>query len=118
MQSSLTAFNPLYRAIVLFVVGFITGYIAASFLLAVDDSTTRRAIMYIISFVWLLTMLASIVTPSYETPLPVHGVMGMVVGYLFARDTGLTTSFGRGISIKYEPGDPDDAEPPRKREND
>lgn len=92
--------QPLY-GVLIFVVGFTTGYVTSAYIKSADDATARRTIAFLITFVWLLTVFASIGVPEYETPLAVHGVMGAVVGYLFARESGLKADLGRDISVSY-----------------
>lgn len=41
-----------------------------------------------VAIVWMASVIASIVDRGYETPLALHGLMGTVVGSVFA-DVGL-----------------------------
>lgn len=36
-----------------------------------------------VTLAWVISMLLDIALNTYETPVAVHGVMGMVVGYFF-----------------------------------
>lgn len=113
MMPADTLGQPLYQ-ILIFVVGFTTGYLTSAYIKSADDATARRTIAFIITFVWLLTVFASIGVPEYETPLAVHGVMGAVVGYLFARDSGITADLGRDVSVSFGGNDNSDKDKRQK----
>lgn len=43
----------------------------------------RALITVTVSFAWIISILLDIALDTYETPVALHGVMGMVVGYFF-----------------------------------
>lgn len=47
------------------------------------DNWERGVITIVVTFAWVLSVILDIVLQTYETPVPVHAVMGLVVGYFF-----------------------------------
>lgn len=43
----------------------------------------RSVITVVVTFAWVISVILDIALQSYETPVALHGVMGMVVGYFF-----------------------------------
>lgn len=43
----------------------------------------RAVITVVVTFAWVISVILDIALNSYETPVALHGVMGMVVGYFF-----------------------------------
>lgn len=98
-------YQALLRPLAVFIVGFTSGFLASAYVRSADDASVRRSIAFLITFVWILTILTSIFVPTYETPLAVHGVMGAVAGYLFAKDTGLIPGMSRPDTRDFDDAD-------------
>ena len=47
------------------------------------ENWERSMITVFVTIAWVISMLLDIALDTYETPVAVHGVMGMVVGYFF-----------------------------------
>ena len=43
----------------------------------------RAMITVVVSFAWVVSVILDVALTTYETPIALHGVMGMVVGYFF-----------------------------------
>lgn len=43
----------------------------------------RGFITVIVTTAWVISVILDIALDTYETPVPVHGVMGVVAGYFF-----------------------------------
>lgn len=77
-------------AVVFFALGFIIGYLTA---LRFDlDGKGRFYLAAIIMFAWVLSVIAGILIPGYETSVFVHAIMGSVVGYLFGIENPISSN--------------------------
>jgi len=56
----------------------------------ITEHRLRVGVATIITIVWVITIIAEIVIPSYTVAMVIHAIMGAVVGYLFS-DSGLTS---------------------------
>lgn len=84
----------LVGAVVVLLVGLLAGYLLSS-----DDNNyftkknLRLAVGTIVSIVWVVSIAAEIIIPTYTVSVFIHGIMGAVVGYLFS-DKGITFNIG------------------------
>ena len=70
--------------IVTFLLGTIVGWFAHKFITKNDLVNWERSfITVVVAISWLVSILLDIALNNYETPVAIHGVMGMVVGYFF-----------------------------------
>lgn len=66
------------------VLGFVAGWLTQKQLSARSIENWERALITIVvSMAWAMSVILDVALDTYETPVPVHGVMGMVVGYFF-----------------------------------
>lgn len=78
--------NEFIFGILAFIVGNVTGYFLHDFLkktLSLSESTSKNFVLFIVTISWLMAMLVSLLNPAYQVPLPVHGLMGAIVGFFF-----------------------------------
>ena len=84
----------LFKAVIIFILGFMAGYTSALFINNQEVFELRRTLAVLLIFVWILSIIAGITIPEYNTPLPVHAIMGGVVGFLFSGKEGFTINLG------------------------
>lgn len=81
-------------SIFLFLVGIAGGWVLGR------KNVTRKANLQLavgtlVTVMWVISIAAEIIIPTYTVSVLVHGIMGAVVGYLFS-DKGLTINIGGG----------------------
>lgn len=72
--------------IVTFSLGILVGYVLHDFIkksLTMDENNSKNLLLLSVTVVWVVSMLVSIVNPNYQVPVPVHGIMGAIVGFFF-----------------------------------
>lgn len=80
--------TPLIIGIIAFVIGNITGYLLHDFFrksLMMSENLSKNLLVLAVTITWFISMLVSLVNPAYQVPLPVHGIMGIIVGFFFYR---------------------------------
>lgn len=75
-------------AIIAFVLGNCSGYLLhdllkKSFNLSEDGS--KNFLLVTVTLVWSISMLVDLVSPTYDVPIAVHGLLGAIVGFFFYR---------------------------------
>lgn len=64
--------------------GFFVGWFAHKYISHKEIANWERAVITVtVTFAWLVSVILDIALDTYETPVALHGVMGMVVGYFF-----------------------------------
>lgn len=58
-----------------------------------NKSKLRTVVAIAVTLVWVVSIAAEIIVPTYTVSVLIHGIMGAVVGYLFSED-GLTVNIG------------------------
>ena len=69
-----------------FIGGGIFGYIAHDWIrkgLTMSEDANRNLIILMVTLAWTASVVASLLNPTIQVPLPVHGVMGVIVGFFF-----------------------------------
>lgn len=72
--------------IITFILGTITGYTVHDFFkktLMMSEDSSRNFLILTVTAVWFISMLVSVVNPTYQVPVAVHGIMGAIVGFFF-----------------------------------
>jgi uncharacterized membrane protein len=59
------------------------------------QSNLQIAVGILVTIMWVASIAAEITMTSYTASIPVHGLMGAVVGYFFSED-GLSINIGGG----------------------
>lgn len=68
------------------IAGFVIGYFTRGF---VDKTDLTKKIdpsfivMIAVTFVFIISVLVDIADPTYQTPLALYGLMGVIVGFFF-----------------------------------
>lgn len=73
-------------SIISLIVGIVIGYAIHDFAqhtLQMSEDISKNLLILAVTIVWVISMLVSIAMPSYQVPIPVHGIMGAIVGYFF-----------------------------------
>jgi len=81
-------FSQLLLPLITFLVGafcgFLIGWFGHKYVSKKEVANWERAIItVVVTFAWVVSVILDIILNSYETPVALHGVMGMVVGYFF-----------------------------------
>lgn len=77
--------------LITFIMGILTGYVLHDFMkrtLSMSEDSSKNFLLLIVTLIWMLSMLVSIFNPAYQTPIPVHGMMGAIVGFFFYKGRG------------------------------
>jgi len=79
-----TLLLPLVTFLVGLAVGAFVGWFAHKYVSHKEIANWERAmITVVVSFAWIVSVILDVALSTYETPVALHGVMGMVVGYFF-----------------------------------
>lgn len=76
--------SQLTTGVVVFFLGNISGYILHDVLkkgMNMNEESSKNFLLVIISLTWALSMIVDIISPTYDVPVAVHGIMGTVVGF-------------------------------------
>lgn len=64
--------------------GFLAGWLAQRHISQSKvENWERSVISVVVTGMWVVSVALDVALTNYETPMAVHGVMGMVVGYFF-----------------------------------
>ena len=64
--------------------GVVTGWVLHNYVTRKTIVITNRFIIaYVITFVYLGSVITNMVHPQHQIPYPFHAIMGVVVGWLF-----------------------------------
>lgn len=75
-------------ALVAFIVGNVSGYFLHDYMtktLLMSENSSKNLLLLAVTTIWVISMLVSIVNPAYQVPIPVHAIMGTVVGFFLYR---------------------------------
>lgn len=81
-------FQQLLLPLITFLVGVALGsglgWFAHKYVSKKEIANWERAVItVVVTFAWVVSVILDIALDTYETPVALHGVMGMVVGYFF-----------------------------------
>lgn len=83
--------NQVVIAIVAFSLGNVSGYMFHDVLkrsLGMNEESSKNFLLLVITVIWAISMIVDILSPNYDVPVAVHGIMGAVVGFFFYRPKG------------------------------
>lgn len=72
-------------------IGFILGYITRGIVNQKEQRPpieSDRLVLLSVTTVWVLSFLITIISPQYETPSAIHGLMVMIVGFFYRGSVG------------------------------
>jgi len=77
-------------AIIFFILGTIFGILLHKFLLTkvplnFNNDSRINWLIILVSVIWAISVIFDIMSPDYETPVLIHGIMGAIVGFFFWR---------------------------------
>jgi len=78
--------TSLIIGILTFIIGNISGYFLHDFFkksLMMNEDGSRNLLILSVTIIWVMSMLVSLVNPAYQVPVPVHGLLGIIVGFFF-----------------------------------
>ena len=74
--------------IVIFALGNISGYLFHDFLkstLNMSENASKNFLLVVVTLIWAIAMIVSVLNSNYEVPIAVHGILGAIVGFFFWR---------------------------------
>lgn len=75
-------------AIVTFFLGNVSGYLLHDRLkqtLNMSEEASKNFLLITVTSIWAISMLVDVVSPTYDVPVAVHGILGAIVGFFFYR---------------------------------
>jgi len=76
--------NNIILGIIAYVAGLITGIVAGRFYYSKNDKNVNSdMVLVVVTIIWALSMIIDIASPVWETPVAVHGIMGIIVGFFY-----------------------------------
>lgn len=64
--------------------GILTGYFLRGIIdERIQDKSPNTLVLIAVTTVWVVSMFVDIISPLYETPTLVHGLMGAIVGFFY-----------------------------------
>lgn len=76
--------TQLATALISYILGFLSGFVASYyFKKKFTESSSKTAVLVIVSVMWTLSVAFEIVSPEYKTSPMVHGLMGSIVGFFY-----------------------------------
>lgn len=80
----LNYFNYIVIAIITGVLGFVLGYITRGIVdKKMQNINSSAVVLSAVTFVFTVSVLVDILSPTYETPVALYGLMGLIVGFFF-----------------------------------
>lgn len=73
-------------SLVSFILGNVSGYLFHDFMkktLSISEADSKNFLVLVVTTVWAIGMIVGLVNPSYQVPLPTHGILGVIVGFFF-----------------------------------
>jgi len=49
----------------------------------IKSDNQNTIVLLAVTLIWILSVLADITSPTYETPIYIHGLMGAIVGFFY-----------------------------------
>lgn len=74
--------------LVAFFLGNVSGYLLHDILkrsLNMSEESSKNFLLITVTLIWALSMLVDILSPTYDVPIAVHGILGAIVGFFFYR---------------------------------
>lgn len=71
-----------------FILGNVSGYFLHDALkkgLNMSEENSKNFLLVTVTLVWAISMLVDIISPTYDVPVAVHGILGAIVGFFFWR---------------------------------
>lgn len=77
--------ETLILSIIAYTSGVLTGVFASRILYKETDNKQLNSnlVLIVVTLVWSLSMIIDIASPTWETPVAVHGLMGAIVGFFY-----------------------------------
>lgn len=77
------------QIVIYFTVGFSVGWIARGFKekypVNLSGLQTEKVMSIVVTGAYVLSVIVDMISPAYETPLGLHTIMGLIVGYYFKK---------------------------------
>lgn len=75
-------------AVLSFFFGNITGYALHDVLkqtFQMSENASKNFLLVMVTLIWSAAMLVDVISAGYDVPIPVHALMGAIVGFFFYR---------------------------------
>lgn len=85
-------FTQILAPTIAFICGIIIGYYIGCFKKSLTEEKRNvsnwgpAVITIVVTIVWAVSAMLDIALNTYETPIPIHGLMGALVGYFFNKE--------------------------------
>lgn len=80
------ALQYVITAIVFALLGFFLGFFSHDFIkknTLMSEDSGKNLVLLVVTILWGISMVVSVVNPNYNVPIEVHALMGGIVGYFF-----------------------------------
>lgn len=78
-------------AIAIFIFGNISGFFLRGVMekkaFHMTEQASKNFLIILITLTWVFAMIVDVSNPNYDVPIAVHGILGVIVGFFFARPT-------------------------------
>lgn len=74
--------------LVCFIMGNVSGYLFHDVLkksLNMTEEAIKNFLIITITIIWATSMIVDVLSPTYDVPVAVHGLLGAIVGFFFWR---------------------------------
>lgn len=93
MPETITIF--LLTSLIIFAIGVVIGWQLSTKNNVFTQHNLQIVVGILVAIMWVASIAAEIIIPTYTVSVLIHGIMGAVVGYLFS-DDGLDINIGGG----------------------
>ena len=74
--------------IISFILGNVSGYLTHDIMkksLNMSEESSKNFLLVTVTLIWAISMLVDVISPTYDVPVAVHGLLGAIVGFFFYR---------------------------------
>jgi len=79
----------LILAVAIFVFGNVSGWFLRGIMekkaFHLSEQASKNFLIILITLTWVFAMLVDVSNPNYDVPIAVHGILGVIVGFFFAK---------------------------------
>lgn len=78
--------TQLIIGIIGFTLGNLSGYMMHDVMkktLNMNEESSKNFLLVTVTLIWAISMLVDVISPTYDVPVAVHGLLGAIVGFFF-----------------------------------
>lgn len=79
----------LILAVAIFVFGNVSGWFLRGIMekkaFHMSEQASKNFLIILITLTWVFAMIVDVSNPNYDVPIAVHGILGVIVGFFFAK---------------------------------